>query len=272
MISTKRAVERSLDSLAFGGDEIQCIQEIAAVKNPVKRLGLMSLHEMARRHPEFFANQLGYKFQPPDMSYLDEGATSTIYRVGDEVIKFDKNTKIVDQREVPLPDTERDSKAKNMRLEHGLLLGYLGTTVLPHRVDVVSHHPIERSRRAIRIQQPYVDVEFLEIIKSGTPDILTGSLDQALAKYPGLHGILAGFVRSSQGLLAERGLAVDINGSHNFGVEQPRQNLRLIDAQPVTGENPQIVDLISAQFANLGAELQARAAFPFHPETQHKQL
>lgn len=261
MASIDRAAKRSLDALSSGGDDGERIEEIDSIRNPMKRVALRALHDYVRRNPEFVANRLQHPYIPRDMRYLGQGATSTVYtRMNYKVVKVDKNVKFVDQTALPLPDAERPQRVLDMRREHGVLASYFGSQAVPQEVGIINHHYTERERRAIQTTQAYHPLDFLRIFEEAETHVLTGPLDAALSAYPRLYTELTDFTAAGQRLLAEHGLAVDTNGVDNFGVSRATGRLVIIDGQPVTRDNPFVVDTVAGQLHNLEAALQDRRA------------
>lgn len=251
MISVRRAVEKSIISLET--DDPSRVTEIETVRNPAKRAGLVAVHKLATHHPRLASKFLHIGPRIPDLSYLTEGYVSDVYKVGeDTVLKIDRDS-------VSMTRREKLRLAARMRQEHAALIDYVGPAILPHTVEI-GPHPEERTATAVRIVQPFVEVDFLKLNEEeeGIP-LLVERLRQSESGCPELMDDLDVMVTGSLALYEEQTLATDILGADNVGISSDTNHVIIIDAQPVTTQYPKAQVDISRYFDNLGVAIALAA-------------
>src|SRR5688572_25693154 len=137
MVSLRRAAGRSLKAFESGENEKR-FEEIARINNPVKRVGLIAVHNLVAKHPRLTSAALR---SDPNVPYLTEGYRSEVYRVSDDlVMKIYKDSLGMSRR-------EQKRLADQMREEHRALSEYVGPAVLPHVVDI-GRHPAKKHLRS----------------------------------------------------------------------------------------------------------------------------
>ncbi|HVV67344.1 MAG TPA: hypothetical protein VHB72_04765 [Candidatus Saccharimonadales bacterium] len=245
MGSLKRAAQNSLDSVIAGRDDTPRVQEITAVGKAPKRAALLAVHATVVRFPRLTAKLLGAEY-PKGLVKVGEGLQSEVFRITDS----DTVLKIVNEHDgynnpIQLSRRERRQLKDEMAEQHAVMASYAGATVLPHEFEVGAH-PLYRDREAIRITQPYDEINFVWLsdydAQTGRePDTsqLSLRIDGVEQTNPGFVSDLRSFVNSGKVMAHEQGLVVDVVGNNNGGVSSTSGRLTYVDSQPVPASRPE---------------------------------
>jgi hypothetical protein len=248
--SPKRAVQRSV--IASGSEAILLSREaeLNGVKNPLKRLALLSLHRAARQHPHIVSRLLRLDYRELDPMPIGSGSQSTVYRLGEQQV-----LKVVEtSREYSLLEQQR--KASEMIRDHSMLRLYLGKSVVPHQV-FVAKHPMDYTQTAIQIQQPFVEAVDPELFIPGSGAVNKENIAGIRGQHEAANQLQELLFNSWQMHDSTfNRLLVDLRGTGNLGIDNSGQ-LLIIDGQPIgididSGSHAQI----ARQHLNLAEQLQ----------------
>jgi len=258
MASVKRAIENSLGS-DENGREADRIAEIREVANPAKRAGLLAVHGAVTRFPATIASHFGLNYESMRLSRLDSGLQSDVFRLGSDTV-----LKVIKEHDgaynpVVLTRTERNNLAAELREQHDVMAGYLGSPVIPHDIKI-GRHPTQHDRMAILITQPFCEIDFLQL-SDDEEDIasLRQRLETAQGVYPNVISELSSIALGSRSMFQERQLVTDIVG-RNVGVDQSTESVVIVDSQPVPPERASEHNLASMHFGRLESVLATMAA------------
>jgi hypothetical protein len=251
MASIRRAATRSIE--ASNVDHVSREQEIRTVTNPAKRAGLLAIHKAATSYPRLTSTILGTGPGNFNITKIGSGYVSDVYKLGDDtVLKVDKDS-------VGLSRRERRQLADRMLDEHQALVEYVGLAVLPHTIDI-GPHPEHRFMKAVRITQPYIELDFIKLNEQREDiPLLADRIRQANAKCPSFLDELGAMVSDSRSLFADRQLSTDILGIDNVGVTTASGHLTVVDAQPINDQHPTAQAAIGTYFDHIEAALQLAA-------------
>lgn len=256
MASLRRAAHKSLIGIQSPEQLAERGAEIRSVANPLKRLGLVGVDNMARHYPRALAAMTGIDRKLLYLEYLDKGHQSIVFRIGqagDEVLKV-----LVEDGHPSAK--ERRHEADQMQHEHEVMANYLGRYVLPHRVTI-GPNPLEPESTAIQIRQPYREVDYLLLADNNVriPELGSG-LQATSGVYPAAISEIGDALERSRRLFAERGLSTDLIGRNNSGMDVHTGSYIIIDGQPVTDRNPSVQAAMVGHFDRLDLALQVAAA------------
>lgn len=238
MASLKRAAKNSFESIVANGDDSARLREIRSVGKAPQRAALLAVHATVNRFPRLTACALGMKY-PTDLARVGAGAQSEVFRQtgSDEVLK------IVFEHDghynpVELSRKERRRLASELQDQHETMASYLGDMVKPHSFEVGAH-PFYEDREAIRITQPYCEIEFIELSDyEDTTGPLRRRIEAVAQTNPGFIPDLETFAASSGAMAVERDLISDILGDDNAGIDTATGQFTIIDSQPVPPRRP----------------------------------
>jgi hypothetical protein len=240
MSSIERAIINSIEDP--GSTNFSREAEIRCATNPVKRTGLLAIHKVATRHPAITSAAFGLGYDPKAQR-MGGGYASNVYMMDENtVLKIDKQSMGMSRRQL-------QEKAGVMRYEHEAFVSYLGESVLSHDI-AIGPHPNFRNVDVIRIMQPFVQVDFLNLKASrqGIPSLVT-TIKDTTRIYQNTPTELQSIVDGSRALFSEHRLSTDLEGNDNIGISNGR--LTIVDAQPVTLEYPKVQVLINTYLDNL---------------------
>jgi hypothetical protein len=248
--SPKRAVQRSVVASGSEATLLSRESELREVKNTLKRLALLSLHGAVSQHPRTASRLLRLDYHELDPMPIGSGSQSTVYRLGEQQV-----LKVVEtSREYSL--LEQQHKASEMIRDHSMLRLYLGKSVVPHQV-FVAKHPMDYTRTAIQIQQPYVEAVDPALFISGSGAVNKENIAAIRDRHETANQLQELLLNSWQ--MHDRTfnrLLVDLRGTGNLGIDNSGQ-LLIIDGQPIgididSGSHAQI----ARQHLNLAEQLQ----------------
>lgn len=249
MASLRRAAERSLRSIDDEAARAERLEQIAGAR-PLKRAGLQVIDGLMRNQPDRMAALLGIERHLPDMPLVDSGVQSTVYRLDeDTVLKVIEGSKFMAER-------AKRRQVEAMREQHATLAAFVGPSVVPHEVDIGAHPFLRHAGTVIRITQQYRDVEFmkLNVEPDEVPD-LAGTLHESGDRHPGLLDEIRGMLEASRELYAAHGLAPDLIGKNNVGVERGSGSFVIIDSQPLVPADGPPQQAMAGYLDNLEAAL-----------------
>lgn len=242
-------LERSLVSNRSAQMRDRRREELRRISNPVKRLGGLTLHHIATKHPSITSALLRRDPEREGLQYAGEGYQSIVYQRGEEVIK-------VHRQSVRMSEENRQLLAGRLEGEHFILRNYLGNIALAQNV-LVADHPVIRRRRAVQIVQRFHNFSQLAIFShSPQAEVAPPDLEADMKTYPGVEAALHDLVAMAGEMFEATGLLPDTVGRTNLVMTgNQRENLTLIDAQPIGPDFPLTQQRIVGQLATLDKAL-----------------
>lgn len=247
MASIKRAITSSILSTDSPESRGERQRELESIKNPVKRTGMLALHGAVVKKPDYFAYLMGFDYVPGTMREIGRGADSSVYRVGEQVLK-------VNRESIFMSPQERQAYARTEAERHKLLAAHVGDVVLPHNI-FIGPHPVLTSEAAVQITQRFVTGFDPGLFSPGSPDINHENLASLRDQNPSAVTQLADFAEHSMALFDEHGLIADTNGVKNL-IINGTGDLLMIDSTPIGRENADIQELIARQTYSLAVAAQ----------------
>lgn len=233
MISPKRAVERSLYSIAKPELAEKRQQEINQTSG-FKRIALGSLHYAVKQNPRMAAQMAGFEWPLVEL-LSDDGTHFQVFKqIGaNQVTKVYRNSRAMDAESLA-------STAERLQQEHDIMASYLGSAVLPHYFSI-GKHPINKTP-ALLIDQPLCAFEPVNLLSraSDIPQIAT-ILEAKEVKYPGTLGAVQDILTANRAMVAEENLCVDLIGYNNAGNDIHTGAFVIVDSQPSTPHHGDII-------------------------------
>lgn len=246
-----RTLELSLAANApAGGGAVERRRNLTNLSNPLERyigLGVNSLAARHRRTAQVTLNGLSRVIG--GVRYLGNGATASVYRDRDSVLKVYRHT-------IGMDISEQKRFIERRQAMHDSLASTLGDIVIAQTFDI-DQHPLGDYRVVIG-RQPYVKGGGLDLFDVNTAVLNKEAISsycerQAEAQVQLLDLAEATFTSSDN-----TGLVPDLNGKDNFRLFGNDENLLLIDVDPISGdEYPGVHDLILRQAEVLAAFVTA---------------
>lgn len=247
MASIKRAITSSILSTDSPESRGERQRELESINNPIKRTGMLALHSAVVKKPGYFANLMGFDYVPGTMREIGRGADSSVYRIGERVLK-------VNRESIFMSHKERQTYARKEAERHKLLAECVGDVVLPHAI-FVGPHPVLTSEAAVQITQRFVSGFDPGLFSPGSPEISYENLARLRDQNPSAVTQLADFAEHSMALFDKHGLIADTNGVKNL-IINGSGDLIMIDSTPIGREHADIQSLIARQTYSLAVAAQ----------------
>jgi len=222
-------VEISLASLVHPNLEAQRKQEIQGLENKAKRAGALAIHRLVARFPEVATTLFEHNLHHYGYSFAGVGADYTAYHKDGMVTK-------VHRRSLGMTEPERQDLAEREHSEHRILLGSMPQFMIGQTVSVEAH-PVIPKRRAVQIEQQFVDFEPTTVFSGVSDSINEQALESTCKRYPLLVSQWEDLSTSTLRAYEATGAVPDLTGMANIGIVSPEQ-LVLIDGQPIMANDP----------------------------------
>jgi hypothetical protein len=223
--------------------------DIEQMRNPLERHTARRIDRSTARHPKFARIALnGIAHGLAGIGYEGNGAWSSVYRSGDEVVKVLRNTAL-------MSDQERSDFAAKRNDMCTRAAPILGRAIVP-QVYETGTHPFGDYRVVVAKQQ-FIAGPSLDLFVFNTMELQRAAVDAFCSSVSDGQQKLQDLAVSTFVLDDQHALVPDINGGDNLRIDRTGE-LRLIDAEPVSGEtNPGGRDLILAQAEALSTYLDS---------------
>lgn len=223
---------------------------IAQIPNPIERSVVKQLDAFALRHPKAAATTLsGLSRAISGVSYIGNGAFSSVYRKNDEVLKVYRRTALMDEQTREQLRDERAAMCDN-------LYTYLGPMVAKQTLSV-GDHPLG-AYRVVMAHQPFVAGDGLDLFTPDTLELQADSISRYCERQPNGQAQLTRLAEATFESEDGAGIVPDMNGVDNFRLAGSDQSLILIDAEPISAQvDRRVHDLILRQAERLAGFLEA---------------
>ena len=226
--ASSQALEYCLMS-NFGSPENQEAfrARFVASNSRIKALGKTGVYTFATRMPKTSARLLGIPYDQLSDSYVGAGFESVVFRVSEGVRKVVRHS-------VHLEEGARQELAGRMQTDHNILAGHLPYFTIAQNV-AVDKHPVAKRRRAVVIDQRYVDFDDTGIFDTSNHGYIFPEVVEPLVrKYPGIDDALLDLMDGTRAVAREEGKVPDFWGHENLVVtREATPELIIIDGQPV---------------------------------------
>lgn len=222
---------------------------IAQIPNPVERGAVQQLDGFSLRHPKAAAATLsGLSRMISGVSYIGNGAFSSVYKKDDEVLKVYRRTALMDE---PAREQLREERAS---MCDGLYK-YLGPMVAKQTLSV-GDHPLG-TYRVVMAHQQFIAGAGLDLFTPDTLELHADDISRYCERQPTGETQLARLAEATFESEDGTGLVPDMNGVDNFRLAGPEQSLILIDAEPISVHvDRRVHDLILRQAEALAGFLE----------------
>lgn len=191
-------------------------------------LGLDTFVAKHRRAATTVLNGLSHSFG--SATYLGNGAWSSVYRRGDEVVKIYRNTATMTPEEREADMARRQAMCAN-------LCGNLGAIGVEQTFSIGEH--ILGGYQVVMGHQPFVGGGKLDLFTTNTLDLCKTEVAAYCERQADGQAQLLGLVEVTFLCDDDGGLLPDLNGADNFRLAGDTERLRLIDSEPVAAsEHP----------------------------------
>ncbi len=181
------------------------------------------------------------------VSYVGNGAFSSVYKRSDMVLKIYRHTALMDEADKEAFRAERAQMCESLR-------DHLGSLVAKQTL-VVGEHPLG-NYRVVLAQQPFVAGAGLDLFATNTFKLNRPDITDYCERQVSGGAQLKDLVEKTFATSDDQGLVPDINGVDNFRLVGPGEQLRLIDAEPISRtEHAGVHDHILKQAETLGTFL-----------------
>lgn len=229
MKSIGRSLELSLAVHSVSGNPEQVEQrrtDISNMDNPLRRSIANSLEDLTINHRALASILLsGIARMTTGLTYLGNGAMSSVYRHGEQVVKVHRQT--IGQTSETMTDyvnVHRDLCE--------LAATHLGHIVVPQKF-FVGEHPLGRYP-VVLSRQPFIRGDRLDLFTPNTTELNKPALNAYCESDEEGLSQLRHLVQGTFDCNDHAGLVPDLNGADNFRVTD--QGLQLIDGVPIPGE------------------------------------
>jgi hypothetical protein len=196
------------------------------LSNPVKRLAVLALHEIAIHYPDQVSPLVGLQPRSEYIQVLGAGADTIVYKVSDQIVNK------VHKSSIGATEGRMEQIAARKLKLHGLLRCAL-PEFCPEQTTYVGEHPVYPKLPVVVTEQSFKSkITAAKLFVGGTNKASLPAL-RLLTEQGSMLDQLATFVTRGQELALQEGYVPDVMGPRNLIVDSSTDSLILLDGQPL---------------------------------------